>query len=445
MKKKLNSIIKKNYLIILSAIFYANIGYSQVWTLKLTSSVELRTYKLTNKIDESVEKLQGASIILYKGSSIVKQMQSDGNGDFTIDVPANGDFILSVTYSGCNSKKFSISTFGVPEELENDNYKPTFAIEGVIMAKPFPGINYSLLQQSLAKIIYISNGKKFDDDEDFTNQMLAELSKMRDNETVLLENFTSTNNNGDIALSKGDCPLAKLNYEKAMTIIPGELYPSEQLIKVGDCFKAKELTEKKAVEDAAAKSNQVKLAAEKLAAEKLLKESVAKEKLETAKIAKEKAAIEKSQKDKIISDKLAKEKSVKEKQEIVNLAKAKAVADNAPKAKLVAEKKLVESSAKLPVNKKTTLVKPKEKPATSKAVISPTEQLNAKPNNGAVKYSVPQAIGVNKYKETIKRADELFKMKRYTEAKSVYEDALKFKANDEYSAGRLAEIEKLKK
>ena len=214
--------MKIKFLIIIIVFFYSTIGRSQVWTLKLRSAVELRTYKLTNKIDESVEKLSGASITLYKGSVIVTQMQSDGNGDFIIDVPANGDFILSVTYSGCNPKKFAISTFGVPEALANDNYKPIFGIEGVIMAKPFPGINYSVLQQPLAKIIYTSNGKKFDDDEDFTNQMLAELSKIRDAETVLLESFTSTNNNGDIALSKGDCSLAKSNYEKAMTIIPGE-------------------------------------------------------------------------------------------------------------------------------------------------------------------------------------------------------------------------------
>ena len=413
--------MKIKYLIIIIVFFYSTIGRSQVWTLKLRSAVELRTYKLTNKIDESVEKLSGASITLYKGSVIVTQMQSDGNGDFIIDVPANGDFILSVTYSGCNPKKFAISTFGVPEALANDNYKPTFGIEGVIMAKPFPGINYSVLQQPLAKIIYTSNGKKFDDDEDFTNQMLAELSKIRDAETVLLESFTSTNNNGDIALGKGDCPLAKSNYEKAMTIIPGERYPSEQLIKVGDCFKAKELADKKAVEDAAAKSNQAKLAAEKLAADKLLKENSAKEKL--------------------AADKFAKEKVVNEKQEIDKLAKEKTVAEKAAKDKSIVGK----SSVKDPVKGKVALEKPKVKSALIAPVNSSAEPVNDKPATGASKYSIPQAIGVNKYKESIKRADELFKMKRYSEAKSVYEDALKFKADDVYSTGRLAEIEKLKK
>ena len=49
-------------------------------------------------------------------------------------------------------------------------------------------------------------------------------------------------------------------------------------------------------------------------------------------------------------------------------------------------------------------------------------------------------MGADKYKATIKRADELFKMKRYTEAKPMYEDALKQKPNDVYATNKLEEI-----
>jgi tetratricopeptide (TPR) repeat protein len=52
-------------------------------------------------------------------------------------------------------------------------------------------------------------------------------------------------------------------------------------------------------------------------------------------------------------------------------------------------------------------------------------------------------LGADKYKATIKRADELFKMKRYSEAKSMYEEALKQKPNDAAATNKLAEIEKL--
>jgi tetratricopeptide (TPR) repeat protein len=466
---------KKSLVIFLSSLFLHTILNAQEWTLKLRSSVELRTFKLTNKVDISEEKLAGATITLSKGAITITQMQSDGSGDFVIDVPANGDYILTISYSGCNPKKFAISTMNVPEELAKDNYKPTFGIEGVIMAKAFPSINYSVLQQALARIVYTPNGKKFDDEEGYTNQMLAELTKIREAENVLMNNFTSTNNTGDVALSKGDCPLAKASYEKAMTIIPGERYPSDQLPKVGDCLKQKELADKKAADEA-------KLAAEKLEAEKLAKEKAAQEKLEADKLAKDKVAqeaankaaqeeAEKAQKAQLAAEKAETERLAKDKIAQAAAAKAtKAESEKAQKDKLAKEKleadkiakeastKAAKEAAEKATQSKVTKTKetPKEpvkektttpaKETTREIVPSSTsssEPGSAGVGRGDAKYSIPQALGADKYNATIKRADELFKMKRYSEAKPMYEEALKQKPNDPAATNKLAEIEKL--
>ena len=72
-----------------------------------------------------------------------------------------------------------------------------------------------------------------------------------------------------------------------------------------------------------------------------------------------------------------------------------------------------------------------------------SEPKNEKTDVIDTKYSIPKALGVSKYKETIKRADELFKMKRYQEAKAKYAEALAEKPNDVYSVSKLADIEKL--
>ena len=64
-------------------------------------------------------------------------------------------------------------------------------------------------------------------------------------------------------------------------------------------------------------------------------------------------------------------------------------------------------------------------------------------NNGDSKFSIPQALGADKYKATMKRADELFKMKRYAEAKPIYEEALKQKPNDPAAISKLEQIEKV--
>ena len=482
--------MKKLLFFITSFLALSTTVFSQ-WTLKLRSSVELMTYQLTNKVDEMDNKLQGASIILYKGTTIVSQMQSDANGSFIIEIPPNGDFILVVSYPGCNAKKFSISTIGVPEELSNDKFLPSFGIEGVIMAKPYPTIDYSILQQPLAKISYKSSIKNFASLSDYTNQMLASLASMRDAEGILFQKFTSLNNAGDVALAKGDCQLAKTNYENALAIIPGERYPIDQLLKVGNCIKDKELAEKKAADQAAEKlaakaladkliadkANklaQEKAEAEKLAQEKQLADKLAKEKqladkLASDKLAQEKAAAEKLAQEKQLADKLAKEKQLadklasdklaaeklaQEKSAAEKLAQEKQLADKLAKEKQLAEKLALENAKKEKLAAEKTAAnklaaekaineKPKEQLVDIKPIKADIETKNEKKGSSEAKYNIPQKLGSNTYIEAIKRGDELFKMKRFAEAKVVFEEALKQKPNDAYSSSKLADIEKL--
>ena len=487
--------MKKLLFFITSFLALSTTVFSQ-WTLKLRSSVELMTYQLTNKVDEMDNKLQGASIILYKGTTIVSQMQSDANGSFIIEIPPNGDFILVVSYPGCNAKKFSISTIGVPEELSNDKFLPSFGIEGVIMAKAYPTIDYSILQQPLAKISYKSSIKNFASLSDYTNQMLASLASMRDAEGILFQKFTSLNNAGDVALAKGDCQLAKTNYENALAIIPGERYPIDQLLKVGNCIKDKELAEKKAADQAAeklaakaladkliadkanklaqekaeaeklaqekqladklAKEKQLadKLASDKLAAEKLAQEKAEAEKLAQEKQLADKLAKEKQLADKLASDKLAAEKLAQEKAAAEKLAQEKQLADKLAKEKQLAEKLALENAKKEKLAAEKTAAnklaaekaineKPKEQLVDIKPIKADIETKNEKKGSSEAKYNIPQKLGSNTYIEAIKRGDELFKMKRFAEAKVVFEEALKQKPNDAYSSSKLADIEKL--
>ncbi len=52
-------------------------------------------------------------------------------------------------------------------------------------------------------------------------------------------------------------------------------------------------------------------------------------------------------------------------------------------------------------------------------------------------------IGHDPYKESIDKADNYFKTKRYTEAKTEYENALKVKPKDVYAIKKLEETKKL--
>ena len=121
--------MKKQLFILLTLLTGCVFAQTPSWNLRVKSTVELRTFKLTNKIETSEIKISGANIALYKGATIVTQMQSDGNGEFIIEIPANGDYMLVVTYPGCNAKRFSVSTMGVPDAIVSDKYSPSLVLK----------------------------------------------------------------------------------------------------------------------------------------------------------------------------------------------------------------------------------------------------------------------------------------------------------------------------
>jgi hypothetical protein len=348
--------------------------------LKLKSQVELRNWKLTNKAEKTEKTLPGAAITLSKNGNVIGQTMTNANGDFEIDIPAKGEFILTITYAGCNTKKFSVSTNGVPEEVGKDNYKPTISIGGFIMSKPIKGVDYLGLNEPLVKVEYKGTGQNFDKDETVTNKGLEIVSKIYDAETSIINKFCSTNKQGDDALAKKNCPLAKSYYLKAISMLSDEPYPVEQLAKADDCIKAKEEKQKIAAEEAAKKEAAAKAANDKLASEKA---------------AKEKAALEKA-----ANDKLTKQTETK-------------------------------------TTEKNNDIKPKD--INSSETAEKPESENTKES----KYKTPQVIGSNKYKETITKGDEYFNTKRYAEAKNAYTEALRIKPQDAYATKRLSEVKAL--
>lgn len=420
---------------LLSLLFTFCFCYSQTttktWALKLSSHVEIRSWKLTYKSDKTEKSLPGASLVLTKQGKTVWQGTSDANGDYTIMVPGNDVFILTVSYPGCNAKRIEIVTTGVPEEIQNSNFYPSFEIiGGFIMAKPFPGIDYNGLNEPLVKVVYSPKIKNFDDDHAYTDYGTSIVSKIKNAEQILIDKFCGTNKQGDAALAIPDCPLAKRLYNEAIALIPGEEYPVIQLAKVPDCDKIEE--EKKKAEEAAKKA-----AEEKVLAEKAAKEKAAADKAEADKLAKEKAA----------ADKEAKAKAAAEKAEADKLAKQKAAEEKAAAAKTNTVAAKPKPEKKKPVEKVEE--EPKKKMPDSEKEVKKheyeTKSTDGEPviGHGDSKYKKPQVLGANQYKDALAKAEGYFKMKRWAEAKTAYENVLKIKAGDPYATGKLAEVEKM--
>ena len=257
--------MKLKFYFFIPSLFLCFISISQNWTLKLTSTIELRTWRLTTSAQKSEKVLGGATITLFKDKTQIGQTTSNPTGNFEIDIPAQGEFILTIAYTACNTKKFYVTTNGVPENVGKANYKPTVNITGFLMSKPIKGVDYIGLNEPLVKVEYKANEQNFDKDQPVTNNGLSILSKIYDAENTIIEKFCSANKSGDEALKKHNCILAKEFYNKAINLIPGEQYPIDQKEKAELCIK-----DKKTKEEAVAQLNAEQVQAAKTENEKAI-------------------------------------------------------------------------------------------------------------------------------------------------------------------------------
>lgn len=248
--------MKKQKFLFFTFLACACISFAQNWSLKITSHIGFRKYQLDTKAVKEESVLGGALIKLYKGNTVVDQSVSDGGGYFSIFVPANDEFILTVTYAGCFTKRIYINTNGVPADVQKTNIKPSISIEGFILSKPLPGIDYSDLDKTLAKIVFIPKDKNFGDEEMYTKEGLALVARIEEKEMELMNAFCNANKAGDEAMKMQDCILAEKMYKSAMAMLPAEQYPVVQMEKVKDCFKAREEIAKKAEEVIAAQARE---------------------------------------------------------------------------------------------------------------------------------------------------------------------------------------------
>jgi hypothetical protein len=406
--------------------------------LDISSSVEIKTLKLTNKAEQDTKPLKGATIALYQGSTLVKQAQSSTSGDFSVLVPADGEFMIVVSYPGCNPKKFYVSTKNVPETFDKEGWEPSFPIGGVIMARPLYSIDYSALREPMVKVIFKQKGKVFDDDGDYTDEVLGKLRKIKADEDDLIARFLEAVQAGDAALKKPDCPLAKAMYEKALGLIPNEEYPIAQLAKVGDCLVEKEKQDKIVAAESDGKKQ----------------EEAAKQKVKD-----QRKALEVAQAEKFAKEKNA--ERLRQKEEAQKRETPKVVTENKASGQLEpgSEKARAEKKPASPAGREATVmtgskakkktVEAGRKEQSAAPVLSSSAKSGASHEEGGkvkakkTHYSIPQVIGTSQYQKLVAEADEKFDKRDYVQAKALYNKALGLKPSDAHATGRLDEIRKL--
>jgi hypothetical protein len=190
--------------------------------LKLKSKVELRSWKLTTKALKSEIFLNGASVKLYKANSLVAGALTDAEGNFELNIPSEGEYILLIEYPGREPKKFAVISKTVPQDKSDANFKPSIDIIGILMSKPKKRMEYvGLNQPAVIK----------------TGQSSLLRTNIYDGEYKLIQKFCTANKLGDMALQNKNYQLAKIFYLMAIDMIDSEDYPKEQMKKAQDGMK----------------------------------------------------------------------------------------------------------------------------------------------------------------------------------------------------------------
>lgn len=176
--------------------------------------------------------LDMAMITVYKGSVIVSTTNTQSNGKFKCRIPGNGDYTVTITKSGYITKRFAINTMNV--SLERSAFPfGQFDVE-VELFKIFPGLDYSVLDKPIARIIYnpAPNIDDFDYDKVYTDKIRAELEKLKELARQAREKerlYNEAIQRADKAFDSGDFSTAKTNYQQALAIKTAEQYPKDQI------------------------------------------------------------------------------------------------------------------------------------------------------------------------------------------------------------------------
>jgi hypothetical protein len=248
---------KYNIGTVLCLLFFYSSIFADNWSFKLKSKVELRTWKLSAVAMKSATFLNGATVKLYNGSSVVSQTTSDAEGNFEMNIPHEGNYTLEITYPGCSLKKFTVNTKGVSNG--DANFKPSVDIVGMMASKYTTDGKYLGLDQTHIKIEHhiAENTSKVTTGEAKPGYNFKLNSY--DAEYLHIQRFCTANKLGDRALNNKNYALAKKFYLMAMDRIGEEEYPKDRLKVAEEGLKM----EKESKENARQKQTSVKITPKK--------------------------------------------------------------------------------------------------------------------------------------------------------------------------------------
>jgi hypothetical protein len=410
-------------------------------------------------ISDDMGNVSGANLQVTENGKAVTNVVSSAAGEYLFTIPFGGNFLIVVSKEGYVSKRFMVSTIGVPPDKQAEKF-PTIKAD-IGLNKRYEGVDYSLLNQPINKFSYNPQRDNFEYDKPYLEQMLAGLNAIKDAEKAaknrmkeLEARYNAAVKEGDKNFGKKDWVTAVGNYQKALDIKPNEHYPKAQIENINKlsaeaAAMAKANSEAKEQADKAKRDADAIAAAEKLAKDNAEAQARAKRDAEAkARLIAENEAKSKAKADseatitKSTAEAEAKAKAAFDAKKAADLLAAQSKADAEAKNKAEAEAK---TKAEIEAKKAAELLAAQSKAeALAKASTASKGNATPEPTTADSPKAKVEAVSYNspKYLEAIKNADNFFGLKRYRDAKKYYEEALTFKGGDPYAMGKVIECEK---
>lgn len=230
--------VKNSLLPFITALLLFPICLSaQKLVYKLNSKAVIRKWSLSSKAYRLEEALNGAIIELFEGDKQLATTTSDAEGNFTLNLPSTGNYLMVIRKSGYNTRKFSINCNSIIIKNGESNFIPSVNMTGFIGDKSIKDVGDMSLSHPSVQMMDDKN-------EIIKYGGLNFPVNVNDGEVRLIQKFCTCNKLGDLAMQNKNYALAKKYYQMARMIMDKEEYPIEQLKRAEDGLKEQMLAEK---------------------------------------------------------------------------------------------------------------------------------------------------------------------------------------------------------
>ncbi len=184
---------------------------------------------ISGEVDNSEDKpLAGAFIKLFEKGNLVKTITTGADGIFNFQLGLNSEFIIEVSMEGMVTKLFNINT-AIPD-YEKGSWDRTFS---VTLFEPCPGVDMSLLQNPVFKLVYNSMNREFLPEKSYDKIMLEKLQQlMKRNDDCIEEQYTSIVRKADRQLEEKLYNDATETYKIALGKRPDDKYVKDKIAEI---------------------------------------------------------------------------------------------------------------------------------------------------------------------------------------------------------------------